>query len=460
MSATLLIIDDDAGINKAFALILSEKYEVQTAANGTDGLKLLQKIEPDLVLLDIGLPDMDGMEVLKRIKQSAADTVVIMVTAYQEIRTVVDAVKLGAYDYLVKPVDSRGLQVTVGNALENRTLKNRLHILQESERKRHGTMFTGTSRAMREISDLVGKVAHGIDTPILVTGETGSGKGVLARQIHFASPTAKGPFITVNCGAIAGELVESELFGYGRGAFTGARAGGRMGRFEEAAGGTLFLDEIGVMPLTAQTKLLSILEDRCFYRVGGNKKIQVTARIIAATNLDLEKAVAAGTFRRDLFFRLNVISIAIPPLRQRPEDIIPIFEQFIALFNKKTGKRFTTISPEAKNLLLAYDWPGNVRELRNIMERISLLENGGEILPQHLPFARAGSPAQPQPSVQVPNTLDYENATKRIIEQALQQTNGNITRAAEILNMAPHKLRYRMKKLKITGSRKTPAAGN
>ena len=458
MSATIVIIDDDAGISKAFALILSEKYEVQAAANGTDGLNLLQKIEPDLVLLDIGLPDMDGLEVLKRIKQATPDTVVIMVTAYQEIRTVVDAVKLGAYDYLVKPVDGRGLQVTVANALENRTLKNRLHILQESERKRHGTMFTGTSRAMREITEIVDKVAHSIDTPVLITGETGSGKGVLARQIHFASPAAEGPFITVNCGAIAGELVESELFGYGRGAFTGARAGGRMGRFEEAAGGTLFLDEIGVMTPAAQTKLLSILEDRCFYRVGGNKKIKVTARIIAATNLDLEKAVAAGTFRQDLFFRLNVISIALPPLRERPEDIIPIFEQFITLFNKKTGKQFTTVSPEAKNLLLAYNWPGNVRELRNIMERISLLENGGEILPRHLPFARSGASPQPHPSVPAPNTLDYENATKRIIEQALQQTNGNITQAARTLDMAPHKLRYRMKKLKITGSRKTPAA--
>ena len=460
MSATIVIIDDDPGISKAFALILSEKYEVRTAANGTDGLKLLRKIEPDLVLLDIGLPDMDGLEVLKLIKETTPDTVVIMVTAYQEIRTVVDAVKMGAYDYLVKPVDGRGLQVTVANALENRTLKNRLQVLQESERQRHGTMFMGNSRAMRQIMEMVDKIAPGIDTPVLITGETGSGKGVLARHIHFASPAADGPFITVNCGAIASELVESELFGYGRGAFTGARAGGRMGRFEEAAGGTLFLDEIGVMPLAAQTKLLSVLEDRCFYRVGGNKKIKVTARIIAATNLDLEQAVAAGTFRQDLFFRLNVISIALPPLRERPEDIIPIFEQFITLFNKKTGKRFTTVSPEAKNLLLAYDWPGNVRELRNIMERISLLENGGEILPHHLPFARTGVPTQPQPAGSASNTLDYENSTKLIIEQALEQTNGNITRAAHILNMAPHKLRYRMKKLKIGGVPKIPVANN
>lgn len=452
MSATLLVIDDDVSISKAFSIILSEQYEVYTAPDAAQGLDQLQKIEPDLVLLDIGLPDRDGLKVLKDVKKIAPDTVVIMVTAYQEIRTVVDAVKLGAYDYLVKPVDSQGLQVTVKNALENRVLKNRLQILQQTERKRHENMFIGTSHAMREITGLVEKIAHGIDTPVLITGETGSGKGVLARQIHFAGLNSQGPFVTVNCGAIAGELVESELFGYGKGAFTGARANGRIGRFEEATGGTLFLDEIGVMPLAAQTKLLSILEDRTFYRVGGSRKIKVTARIIAATNLELDKAVSLGTFRQDLFFRLNVINISIPPLRERPEDIIPIFEQFMALFNKKTGKQFTSISMEAKKLLLNYDWPGNVRELRNIMERISLLENSNTIMPEHLPFAGScRSLAAPETESTAPPTvnLDYDGCKKLLIKQALQKTDGNITRAAQLLNMAPHKLRYRIKKLGI-----------
>ena len=452
MNESLLIIDDDKSIRKAFTMILSEQYDVHTARDGNRGLEQLQKVEPDLVLLDIGLPDMDGLEVLKRLKESAPNTAVIMITAYQDIKMVVEAIKLGAYDYLVKPIDSQELQVTVKNCLEKRLLKNRLQILQHAERTRHGNMFIGSSPAMQKIATLIDKVALGIDTPVLITGETGSGKGVLARTIHFSSPNNQGPFITVNCGAIAGELVESELFGYGKGAFTGARAGGRKGRFEEAAGGTLFLDEIGVMPLTAQTKLLSILEDRIFYRVGGNKKIKVTARIIAATNLNLEEAVAAGTFRQDLYFRLNVITIAVPSLRERPEDILPLFNQFMTFFNQKTGKQFTSISPAASELLLQYDWPGNVRELRNIMERISLLESGDTILPEHFPFAEA---CGPRPTQDVESTaspaanLDYDGSKKLLIQQALQQTNGNITQAAQLLNMAPHKLRYRMKKLAI-----------
>ncbi len=451
MHATLLIIDDDASIQQAFGMILSDNYAVQTAGNAADALDLLEQVEPDLVLLDIGLPDMDGLDLLKQIKKIFPDTVVIMVTALQKIRTIVEAIKLGAYDYLVKPVDSQGLQITVENALENRTLKNRIHIMQESERQRHGPMFFGSGQAMQEIAVLADKVAQSRETPLLITGETGSGKGILARHIHFAGPTAAGPFITVNCGAIAGELVESELFGYGRGAFTGARSEGRMGRFEAAAGGTLFLDEIGVMPLAAQAKLLSILEDRSFYRVGGNKEIKVTARIIAATNLDLEKAVSDGTFRQDLFFRLNVITIALPPLRQRPEDILPLFRQFMDLFSQKTGKQFTALSPEAEQLLLTYDWPGNVRELRNIMERISLLESGGTILPDHLPFGHSLAPA-PSSSTNhtLPDNLDYDKATRLLIEQALQRSGGNRTRAARLLNMPLHKLRYRMKKLQLT----------
>jgi len=449
MNTNILVIDDDPSISRAFAMILAEDHEVATASNAAQGLARLAEHEPDLVLLDIGLPDMDGLEVLKRIKQTAPDTVVIMVTAHQEIRTVVDAVKFGAYDYLVKPVDRQGLLVTVNNALENSILKNRLHVLQQNERRRHENMFIGSSPVMREISELIDKIAGSRETPILITGETGCGKGMLARQIHFAGPDNQGPFVTVNCGAIAGELVESELFGYGRGAFTGARSGGRKGRFEEAADGTLFLDEIGVMPLAAQAKLLSVLEDRSFYRVGGNRKISVSARIIAATNLNLEEAVSSGLFRQDLFFRLNVISIAVPPLRERVEDILPIFNHFMELFNQKTGKRFTAVSQKAQELLLAYDWPGNVRELRNVMERISLLEQGGEILPQHLPLPRAGAQAAPADCQASPENLDYDGATRLVIEQALRRTDGNVTLAAQLLNIAPHKLRYRIKKLDI-----------
>ncbi len=450
MNTNILVIDDDQSISRAFTMILSEKYEVATASNGADGLTQLALHEPDLVLLDIGLPDMDGLEVLKRIKQTAPDTVVIMVTAHQEIRTVVNAVQIGAYDYLVKPVDQQGLLVTVNNALDNKLLKNRLQVLQQNERRRHENMFIGSSPAMREIAELIDKIAGSRETPVLITGETGSGKGMLARQIHFAGADNQGPFVTVNCGAIAGELVESELFGYGKGAFTGARAGGRRGRFEEAAGGTLFLDEIGVMPLAAQTKLLSVLEDRSFYRVGGNRKIKVSARIIAATNLNLEDAVSSGLFRQDLFFRLNVISIVLPPLRERTEDILPLFNRFMERFNQKTGKQFTGVSQKAEELLLNYDWPGNVRELRNIMERISLLEKGGTVLPEHLPLPGAADKTPGVHPLSMEENLDYDGAARLVIQQALKKTNGNITRAARALNIAPHKLRYRIKKLGIS----------
>ena len=450
MNTNILVIDDDQSISRAFTMILSEKYEVATASNGADGLTQLALHEPDLVLLDIGLPDMDGLEVLKRIKQTAPDTVVIMVTAHQEIRTVVNAVQIGAYDYLVKPVDQQGLLVTVNNALDNKLLKNRLQVLQQNERRRHENMFIGSSPAMREIAELIDKIAGSRETPVLITGETGSGKGMLARQIHFAGAENQGPFVTVNCGAIAGELVESELFGYGKGAFTGARAGGRRGRFEEAAGGTLFLDEIGVMPLAAQTKLLSVLEDRSFYRVGGNRKIKVSARIIAATNLNLEDAVSSGLFRQDLFFRLNVISIVLPPLRERTEDILPLFNRFMERFNQKTGKQFTGVSQKAEELLLNYDWPGNVRELRNIMERISLLEKGGTVLPEHLPLPGAADKTPGVHPLSMEENLDYDGAARLVIQQALKKTNGNITRAARALNIAPHKLRYRIKKLGIS----------
>lgn len=452
MSATLLIIDDEKGIRKSFSMTLSDNYDVHTAPTGNMGLEQLRRQEPDLILLDIGLPDMNGMEVLKKVKETSPDTVVIMITAFQDINMVVETIKLGAYNYLVKPIDSHELRLSVKNGLENRVLRNRLQLFQQEENKRNQSMFFGNSKAMQDISALVDKVAPGIDTPVLITGETGSGKGVLAKKIHFHSPNHQGPFITVNCGAIAGELVESELFGYGKGAFTGARAGGRKGRFEEAAGGTLFLDEIGVMSLAAQTKLLSVLEDRAFYRVGGNREIKVTARIIAATNLDLEEAVSEGTFRPDLLFRLNVITISVPPLKERPDDILPLFEHFMQFFNEKTGKHFTSISPEARDLLLHYNWPGNVRELRNIMERISLLESGNTILPEYLSFAAAGRTGSTQgsrPADQSVADLDYEKSNQRLIEQALQQSDGNITRAAQLLNMPPHKLRYRIKKMSI-----------
>ena len=449
MSECILIIDDEKSIRKAFSMTLSDKYNVITAADATSGLEQLQKQEPDLVLLDINLPDMDGIQVLKKIKESSPETVVIMVTAFRDIKLVVEATKLGAFDYLVKPIDGQELRLTIKNGLENHALKERLLLQQMAEKTHTKSMFSESSKAMQDIFSLITKIALNIDTPVLIGGETGSGKGVIARKIHHNSSNSRGPFISVNCGSIASELVESELFGYAKGAFTGARSDGRKGRFEEASGGTIFLDEIGVMSLSAQTRLLSVLEDRAFYRVGGNKEIKVTARIISASNLDLEEAVKDGTFRQDLLFRLNVIAVTIPPLRERSEDIMPLFEYFMKFYNTKNNKHFSIISPETRDMLLNYTWPGNVRELRNIMERINLLESGNTILPQHLPFPNGTSDSK-SPSIDQPIELDYENSKKKLIQQALQNSNGNITKAAQILNMPPHKLRYRIKKMNIS----------
>ena len=282
----------------------------------------------------------------------------------------------------------------------------------------------------------------------MITGESGVGKGVLAKATHYNSHEIPGPFVTVNCGAIAKDLVESELFGYERGAFTGARADGRKGRFEEAGSGTLFLDEIGAMPLSAQVKLLAVLEDRAFYRIGGNRPVKVSARIIAATNLDLEKAVEQGEFRGDLFFRLNVVRLDLPPLRQRPEDIILLTRHFMKQYNHKFSKNFIEISPEAQAFLLDYQWPGNVRELRNAIERIILIEAGNVLTSEHLHIL--GTQKENQTADFNPpaaeNDLDYNEVTKGLIREAMKISGGNVSEAARLMNMPSHKLRYRIKK--------------
>jgi transcriptional regulator with PAS, ATPase and Fis domain len=278
-------------------------------------------------------------------------------------------------------------------------------------------------------------------------GESGTGKSLLARAIHYSYGNLPGPFVTVSCTAITQELFESELFGYERGAFTGARSEGKKGRFEEAEVGTIFLDEIGSMAPAAQAKLLGVLEDRAFYRVGGNKPLKVSARIIAATNMKLERAVEGGVFRRDLFFRLNVVKIEMPQLRDRRDDIIPLTEYFLKLYNQKLGKTFAKISAEAKKLLLEYHWPGNVRELRNTIERVILLENGNVLLPEHVAFYQGEKESTEGPGIDFSmGTLDYAETIRRMLEEALKRSQGNVLEAARLLNMPPHKMRYRIKK--------------
>jgi DNA-binding NtrC family response regulator len=453
MNNKILIVDDDQSIRKALSLALKGKYEVVTARNGMAALELYPAETPDAVLLDIGLPELDGIEVLKKLIDLDPDATVIMVTAVEDVKTVVTAIKQGAYDYLVKPIESQELFLSLRHALENRRLRHQIQTIQKPCVDKYQFDLIGNNAKILEIVEIARKAAQSPDTPLLITGESGAGKGVLAKATHYNSPGIPGPFVTVNCGAIAKDLVESELFGYERGAFTGAKADGRTGRFEEAAGGTLFLDEIGAMPLAAQVKLLAILEDRTFYRIGGSKQIKVSARIIAATNANLDDAVDRGEFRRDLFFRLNVVRLDLPPLRERQEDIELLTQHFIHTYNQKFGKNFSEISPDAQAFLKSYDWPGNVRELRNTMERIILIEGGATITRDHFHMLLSTNPQHPASpmTAAADDLLDYNEATKRLIREAMKTAEGNVTEAARLMNMPPHKLRYRIKKYDMAG---------
>lgn len=449
MSANILAVDDEISIQKAMRLILKDAYDVRIAGTGADALRQFNEETPDLVLLDIGLPDMDGIDLLAQIRNRAPEVAVIMITAVEKMKTVVKAIRLGAYDYLVKPIDGQELKLSIQNALESKRLKDQIRKIQQPNIEKYRFELIGQSPQIISLLETARKVGQSPDTPVLIVGESGTGKGVLARTIHYAYSDLPGPFVTVNCTAITHELFESDLFGYERGAFTGARADGKTGRFESAAGGSLLLDEIGAMSLSTQTKLLGVLEDRTYYRVGGNRPIALTSRIIAATNTELESAVEQGEFREDLYYRLKVVEIRMPPLRERADDILLLAEYFMNQYRVKFGKGFREISPAARDMLSDYDWPGNVRELRNTIERITLLEDGTTILREHLPMLQNKGRGKSAPQAEIDSKqddLDYEATVTALIRRALQRSRGNVQEAARILNMAPHKLRYRIKK--------------
>lgn len=450
MTMTVMIVEDESNLRKGFDILLRRDYQTLLAETGEKAVETAVRKNPDVVLLDIGLPDMSGLEVLREIRRQSPDSAVIMVTAEDSTRMIVQAMKDGAFDYLVKPVDQQEIQVTVQNALENRRLREQLKAIQRPNAERYRLDMISESPKMARIVDMAKKVVGSPDTPVLIVGESGVGKGMLARAVHYDAGVDAGPFVLVNCGAIAKDLVESELFGYERGAFTGARSDGKKGRMEEAADGTLFLDEIGAMPLDAQSKLLQVLEDRIFFKVGGTQQKDLNARVIAATNLNLEDAVQAGTFRADLYYRLNVVTLEIPPLRERREDILPLAHHFLHFFNTKLGRQFQRIAAEAEARMLRYDWPGNVRELRNVIERIAILEKGDTLLPGHLPFysiADAAAGGQKSDIEAIEN--QFEEAAADVILSALRESGGNVTEAAKQMNLPVHKLRYRIKKLGI-----------
>jgi DNA-binding NtrC family response regulator len=462
MSYTILIIDDEPHLPHQFARFLRKHgYEVATTPSGEAGLVELQKNIIDLVLLDVRLPGISGLEVLGEIRKHDSELPVIMLTAFGDVSTAVAAMKLGALDYLTKGFDLEELLLSVRRGLETSAMYRELRQLRRERRDNyHFSYIVGQSERMREVFDLVARVARSDTASVLITGESGTGKEVVAHAIHEQSQRAAGPFHPLNCAAIPANLLESELFGYEQYAFTDARKQKR-GLLELADGGTLFLDEIGEMPLEMQTKLLRVLETRSFYRLGGNKEVKIDVRILAATNRNLEEAKKLGTFRSDLYYRLAVLRIPLPPLRERPGDILLFASRFIDDFNTSLGRTVRRISPESQLLLQAYPWPGNVRELKNVIERAMILSNGDELFPAHLPQEIVGHASASTIAVvdaweqwletRPPGPVALEEILSRIelyfIRWALKSAQQNRTRAAELLGFAKvDQLRYLLRK--------------
>jgi DNA-binding NtrC family response regulator len=455
---TVYVVDDEEVAREGVVLALKKLYRIKGFANAEDAIEAVLNNPPDLVLLDIGLPGMSGIDALKKIKGLYPEVIVIMITAYEDVQTVVSAMKQGAYDYVVKPLQMNTLMVTVRNALETIKLRKEIQLLHEKYLKENLPGFIGESDAIQDVMEVVTKVAKSPDTSIVILGETGTGKELIAKAIHYRSPNFEGPMISVNCAAIPKDLIESELFGYEKGAFSGADKSGKEGLVEKAAEGTLFLDEVADLSMEAQAKLLRFLEEGEYYRVGGTKKCMAQTRIVAATNKNLEEMVAAGGFRQDLYHRLAVIKIEIPSLNQRREDIVPIAKHYLVEFAAKFGKTFTGISPEAETALKNFKWTGNVRELKNLIERAVLLGDGPLLNLRDVGVApgcqgagaTVGGTAVGLPTL-TPAGIDLPDVMAAIekiyYEESLRMTDGNESRAARSLNVSRDTFRYRRKKL-------------
>jgi DNA-binding NtrC family response regulator len=479
----VLIVDDEKLIRWSVRRQLEEwGYTALEAESGTGGLAQIRAELPDLILLDVRLPDLSGIEVLREIKQNNLSIPVIMITGDPQLDDIKTAIKLGALDFIKKPLDFDELQITIANAIDRSILRSERDGLREEVRKRSGYHeVVGKSPRMLELMNFVRKVAASEASTVLIQGESGTGKDLVAKAIHYDSVRADKPFVAINCSAIPETLMEAELFGHERGAFTDAKAQ-KKGLFEVADGGTLFLDEIGEMSTYLQAKLLRVLEDQTIRRIGGVKDLGVDVRVIAASNRDLEQGVREGTFRQDLFYRLSIIPIFIPPLRHRKEDVFPLVDFFIERYNFRFRKALRGITQEARNLLLAYDWPGNVRELKNAIERAMILEEADYIRPTYLPIQVTGQPqsyenltpvaipdcvpVESQPLVTATATswrplasgrmipvlelpkqgTSLEEVERELVGLALNQTGGNQTHAAKLLDISRDALRYKMKK--------------
>lgn len=452
----ILIVDDEAPFRAAMRRLLEKTYSVVEAETGSSALQLAQSEEPDLILLDIALPDANGLELLPQFKELRPSPTVVMITAYEQIKDVVMAIKGGAFDYLVKPVDIDEFELTIQNALEHAGLKNEVDRLrQEVQRLQKVDRLIGKNPEFLEAQVLAIKSAKSRDAGVLIQGESGVGKELFARLIHAESPRAAYPFVALNCAAFSAEIIESELFGYEKGAFTSARSEGKQGLLEVADGGTLFLDEVVDLHPEIQAKLLRVLEEKEFFPLGGTRKRHVDIRIVSASNQDLWKLTEAGRFRKDLYFRLATIRVDLPSLRQRSEDILPLARYFLEEFNDKYGRRFRNLSSEAEQLLLSHSWPGNVRELRNTLERVVLLENDTSVLGRHLRFLEEQTEKDDRPSsdnlsLALPEEgMSLEEIEKKIILQAYEKCGRNKSKTARFLKLPRHVLIYRLKKYDI-----------
>jgi len=458
----ILIVDDEKSLLDLLAVVFKkEGYSVKTAISGPKAREILEKEDVDLVITDIKMPQMSGMDVLKFVKDRNAETPVIMITAYGSVKQAVDALKAGALDYVVKPFDVEELKILVARGLEKRRLKEENILLKRDLRDKYSfEKMIGKSRIMQEIYTLIEKVAT-TDSTVLITGESGTGKEMAARAVHAQSHRGDGPFVSINCAALPENLLESELFGHTKGSFTGAIAD-KKGMFEAAGRGTLFLDEVGEMSPWTQVKLLRAIQERTVRRVGGTGEIPIDVRIIAATNQDLKKRIQEGKFREELFYRLNVISFEMPPLQKRIEDIPILVSHFLQKYCDKLGKPMKRLTPEVFGLFESYPWPGNIRELENVIERVVAIEDRETItagcLPREIisPQLKEETPLFLQPGFSLAAHID--DLTKKYVNHALLASSGSLRQAAPLLGLSYRTLRYLIDKYELKNIRKEEKA--
>lgn len=457
MKARLLVVDDEESIREFLEIMLKkEGYEVTLAEDGSKAKDLLAKKSFDMIISDLQMPNMTGIELLKHVKESYPETVFMMITAFGTTETAVEAMKMGAYDYLTKPFKIDEVRLNIQNALRSKNLEVENKVLKKELVKEYSFQsIVGNSQPMHQIFDLIKRVSQA-PTNVLITGESGTGKEVVAKAIHYNGPLKDKPFVTINCGAIPENLMESEMFGHKKGSFTGAVVD-KAGLFEVADGGTLFLDEVGELPITIQVKLLRAIQERVIRRVGATEDQKVDVRIIAATNRNLEEMVQKGGFRQDLFYRLNVINIKTPSLRERREDIPLLANHFLKKYNERLNKNISGISQEAMEILKGYDYPGNVRELENLIERTVALEAGATILPESLPpmvNTTSGRKMASSNEIEVgPEGLDLDKVMgqieKELLIKAIHTAGGVKKKAAKLLHISFRSMRYRIEKYNL-----------